>query len=208
VIGGLDGRIASRQSLLDSLSLLALMNGRGVNSSLRDPLIATRASRDKRDRFAALARARDVSMSALLLQLIDRELETADVSIAGDDRRAVASDRVSLRLRPGDRALVDERARARKMKPASYLVALIRAHVRAMAPLPAAELDALKVTTNQLRMLRSQLQAIAQGSAPLCDGDRVLGNCLRESVSLLGAVRREVADVVRINLVSWEAGDG
>ncbi len=93
------------------------------------------------------------------------------------------------------------------MKPASYLVALIRAHVRHDAPLPTAELNALKVAVGQLsavgRNLNQLVHASHAGAASVGD----LVQTLHETVARVEDVRRYVADVVRGNLMSWEAGD-
>ncbi len=93
------------------------------------------------------------------------------------------------------------------MRPASYLVALIRSHVRHDAPLPTAELNTLKVAVGQLsavgRNLNQLVHARHAGAAP--GGDLAL--TLREAVARVEDVRRYVADLVRGNLMSWETGD-
>jgi hypothetical protein len=205
-MGRHEGRIASRRSLLDGFDFSPSWMC-SVATASRDPLIATRASPQTKARFAALAAAQGRTESALLLALIDTVLANNAASDEAVCPVSVASQRISLRLRPGDRALVDERARARRMKSASYLVALIRAHVRSTAPLPATELDALKVTANHLSALRSTLHAIAHSRGASLNGDQELLDCLHETVAVLEAVRREVSDVVRTNLMSWEACD-
>jgi hypothetical protein len=178
-----------------------------VATASRDPLIATRASPQTKARFAALAAAQGRSESALLLALIDAVLANNAASDDAVCHGGVASHRISLRLRPGDRVLVDQRARARKMKSASYLVALIRAHVRSTAPLAPAERDALKATANKLSAMRSTLHAIAHMKETSANADEALRSCLAETLVLLETVRREVSDVVRTNLMSWEACD-
>jgi hypothetical protein len=150
-----------------------------------------------------------MSESALLTVLLDAVLEQNDVSVYATAHAEpdAATERVSLRLRCGDRRRVNERAAARKMKPASYLVALIRAHLRHDAPLPTAELNALKVAVGQLsavgRNLNQLVHASHAGAAPVGD----LVRTLHETVACVEDVRRYVADVVRGNLMSWEAGD-
>ena len=150
-----------------------------------------------------------MSESALLTLLMDAVLEQNDVPAcaAANAEADAATERVSLRLRPGDRRRVDARAAERNMKPASYVVALIRAHVRHDAPLPAAELNALKVAVGQLSAVGRNLNQLAHAShaGAALVGDLV--QTLRETLARVEDVRRYVADVVRGNLMSWEAGD-
>ena len=54
------------------------------------------------------------------------------------------TDRITIRLRPGDHQVIARRAAQRAMKASSYLAALVRAHVAANPPLAATELAALK----------------------------------------------------------------
>ncbi|CAG0994474.1 hypothetical protein GEOBC_02558 [Geobacteraceae bacterium] len=170
----------------------------------RDPLIATRASSDTKARFAALAAARGMTESRLLMLLIDTVLErnSADASSRSD---ASATERVTVRLRPGDRALLDARAAMRRMKSASYVVALIRAHVRGQAPLPKDEIDALKVTVSHLTALRRQLEETARAANAAADLDML--RRLQETATHVEDVRRHVAEIVKTNLMSWEASD-
>lgn len=124
------------------------------------------------------------------------------------ENRPGVADRLTLRLRKGDRALAAERARARGMKTASYLALLIHNHVRDAAVLPPNELDQIKVTGARLAALGRQLRMFG------------MPNTLSESVAsdlgeAIASVRREVevareatAAVVHRNLISWETGAG
>ena len=198
---GLEGRIDERQSLFNKEVV-------DVAISARQALVAARTSPEKKAKFAALAASRGMRESALLTLLLDAVLEQDDVSACAANAPAdAATERVSLRLRPGDRRRVDTRAAARNMKCASYLVALIRAHVRHDAPLPTAELNALKVAVGQLsavgRNLNQLVHASHAGAAPV--GELLL--TLRETVARVEDVRRYVTELVRSNLISWEIGD-
>jgi hypothetical protein len=174
----------------------------------RQPLFSARTTPDKKAKFAALAASRGLCESALLTLMVDAVLDAngAPARDADRDPGAPCSERVSLRLRRGDRQRVHARAAARQMKPASYLVALIRAHVRHEAPLPVAELHALKMTVAQLCALRRLLSQLGGGDA----GDALNGELVRqlhETGARVEDVRRCVSEVVRSNLMSWEAGD-
>lgn len=96
---------------------------------------------------------------------------------------------------------------ARGMKTASYAVMLIRAHVRQQAPMPAAEIEALKVAISQLTALRRDLQVSAHSIGSEVVGDIDLTRSLRETAAQVDDVRQRIADLVRTNLMSWEAID-
>lgn len=182
-----------------------------MTSKPPSPLIAMRASPEKKARFAALARARGMTESALLALLVDHVLDANPVPApaAKEDGDGASTDRLTLRLRPGDRPLVEARAAARGMKAGTYLVTLIRAHVRSQAPLPSAELDLLKAAVGELsavgRTLSQTARAVNADAGPGAAGR--LAETLDEATGRVEEVRRTVADLVRVNLMSWEAGD-
>lgn len=198
---GLEGRIDRGQSVLEKVI--------DVVTTSRQPLIAARTSPERKALFASLAASRGLSESALLTLLVDAVLERnascADALAFGKEKGA-ASERVSLRLRPGDRRLVNARAAARSMKPASYLVALIRAHVRRQAPLPTAELNTLKVTVAQLSAIARSLQREEVLGAAAALGSEFACN-VYDIATRVDEVRQLVREIVRTNLLSWEAGD-
>jgi hypothetical protein len=112
---------------------------------------------------------------------------------------AARSDRVTIRLRPGDGARLRSRAAARCMAPSTYVAALVRRHVGASPPLPQAELQVLKQAMSQL--------ALTTGVLRSWDGEREetdieAQTLLRE----LESVRAAVAALVRRNAESW-SGD-
>jgi len=175
----------------------------------RQPLIAARTSSERKAQFAALAASRGLSESALLTAVVDAVLGRNPVTNSSDADsadRSPSSDRITLRLRPGDRALLDARAAQRGMKPATYLVALVRAHVRCSAPLPAAELNALKLAVAELSSLARHLHRMTGFDDPP-DSNVALGQHLCEVTARVEDARRLVADVVRTNLMSWEIAD-
>jgi hypothetical protein len=178
-----------------------------VASLPRQPLIAARTSHETKMKFAALAASRGMTESALLIRLVETVLElNPPVEVPTDVKRtAPADDRVSLRLRAGDRHWLEARAAARQMKPATYLVALIRAHVRHNPMLPTSELDALKSAVAQLSAVRRCLQGVTLHD-PTVPSDQFLA-CLRDTVQRVDTVHRCTSDLVRSNLISWEAGD-
>lgn len=175
----------------------------------RAPLIATRATPETKAKFAALAASRSMTESALLSRMIDTVLAQNRAPADDTSWDDTPNERVSLRLRRGDRTLADARAKQRGMKTASYLAMLIRAHVRHAAPLPSAELHELKRAVGELTGASRHLRLLAlQGSsvdAGTASAD--LAEELQRAITHVEAVRRCVAEVVRINLKSWEAGN-
>jgi len=169
-------------------------------------------SPEKKAKFGSLAAARGMTETALLAVLVDHVLETnpepINSSSAGDDEGA-STERLTLRLRPGDRPLVEARAAKRGMKASSYLVALVRAHVRGQSPLPTAELNMLKVAVGELSAVGRNLNQVARavnagGGATVVRG---LAETVDELLRRVEDLRRSVSELVRVNLMSWEAGD-
>ena len=59
-------------------------------------------------------------------------------------------DRITIRLRPGDRLAIRHRAAERRMKDSAYIAALVRGHVAANPPLANHELSAFKAAVSLL----------------------------------------------------------
>lgn len=114
--------------------------------------------------------------------------------------------RLCLRLRHDDWLLLRERASRRGMPAATYVAALTRAHFHTLAPLPEAELAALKSCAGALGAIGRNLNQIARIAHR--DG-RVLGPG-REHLELMlkvcEAMRGHIKSLVRSNVQSWESG--
>jgi len=96
----------------------------------------------------------------------------------------------------------------RGMKRSTYLVALIHAHARGRAPLPLAELNHLKLAVSELSAVRRHLGKLARDmSAGEAGADGRLAETVDDAMHRMDDVRRSVAELVRVNPVSWEAGD-
>jgi hypothetical protein len=188
-----------------------------MTKTSRSSVIGTRVSSDTRSRFAALAARHQLSESGLLAKLIDEVLKT-DRALAresGEQRIArdatvdgVAEDRITLRLRNGDRTLVAERAVARGMRTSSYLAMLVHNHVRGSAVLPPNELDLIKAAAAQLAALGRQLRMLGMPNTLA----EPLTSELRDAIALarreVEVAREATAAVVRRNLISWETRSG
>jgi hypothetical protein len=180
----------------------------------RSAVISMRLPSEAKARFAALASGHQLTESGLLARLVDEVLRSNTPAfptekVASDERdselAARSEQRITLRLRQGDRPLAAERAGARGMKTGSYLAMLVHNHVRESAVLPPVELDAIKATGAQLAALGRQLRMFdmpnTSAEPPACE----LRDLLARTRLEVELAREAMAAVVRCNLMSWEA---
>ena len=164
-------------------------------------------SRDTKDRFAALARLQNTSESALLKRLVEASLgPSAPSTVIAPPEPVRPSGRISVRLPNDDFLLLRERAAARGLPAATYISYLVRSHLRRLAPLPDAELKALKHAIGEISAVGRNLNQIARA---VNAGEGVNGPNRADLQALLRActgLRDAVKDVVNRNLSSWEAG--
>jgi hypothetical protein len=172
-------------------------------------LIAARFTPDTKERFATVARQHGVSESALLKRLVDAALMTAAVAKAPAVESVApvaASGKLSVRLRSDDLLLLRERATARDMPTSTYVSLLIRSHLRSLAPLPTAELAALKRSVAELGTIGRSFNQIARTAN---QGNPLLGPSRTDLQALLRALtglRDHTKGLINANLASWESG--
>jgi hypothetical protein len=160
--------------------------------------LATWVTRETKTRFAAVARHQGLSDSALLKRLVDLMLQmasTREVGLSALSDRTARESRLTVRLRADDQVLLRERAAARGMPAATYVSVLTRAHLRGLAPLPKAELLALKRAVSELGDLARRLESAGTSRE---DARAVLRVC--------EALRDHVKGLIRANLNSWRQG--
>lgn len=181
------------------------MNSNGSASRL--PSITARPAPAEKERFATLAASRGMSESALALIAIRSLLDCKDSQTnAAPARRERSTDRITIRLRPGDRRVINERANRRDMKASTYLAALVRAHIATNPPLPENELAAYKQGVILLAGLGRLLTRISRdgtkaGSMPKDLQEKL--SCTRAMVAGLEKVTGKLACAA---LMSWESG--
>jgi hypothetical protein len=123
-------------------------------------VIAARVDADTKARFRAAARARGVTESALLEQLVDLASPAVHVGDAVQAESAVVREsRLYVRLARADRRLLKERAAARRIAAATYVTLLVASHLREAAPLTKDELAALLRTVGELSAITRQVRA-------------------------------------------------
>ena len=173
-----------------------------------DQTLRCRVPKPIKDRFEALAGQRGETPSALLRLLLDQTIEAAgdepDSSVAKTAATSARSDRMTVRLRPGDGALLRSRARTRGVKAATYLALLVRRHLRGAAPLPEGELREVKRALSELSAIaRGLRQSASSGDATAA----IQPNALQDVLDRVEGARGAIAQLVRANIDSWDSGD-
>jgi hypothetical protein len=111
-----------------------------------------------------------------------------------------------VRLTIEDRLLLDARAEARGMRPATYASVLLRSHLRQLTPLPKDELLALKRSIAELGSIGRNINQIARA---VSGGGEVPGSLRGEFWAMLkicSALRDNIKALLSANLASWAAG--
>jgi Bacterial mobilisation protein (MobC) len=181
-----------------------------LNSTMsKNTHLTTWLSSESKEQFAALARAQGLSESACLKRLVEAALVIAygkRPELPETAESFASSGRISVRLRSDDLLLLRERSNARRMPTSTYVSLLVRAHLRALTPLPTAELAALKRAVAEIgaigRNLNQIARAVNQGQWPNGPTKADLQAMLRALVGL----RDRVKDLINVNLASWDAG--
>ena len=179
-----------------------------------DAFVQCRVAPETKAALRAAAHRQQLSESALLkrmlLVLLPDVASVAEPLVAqlpqfnppSSQRRA----RLSVRLTGGDHLLLRERAHARGMAPSSYVSTLIRAHLRAVTPVPSEELRALRAASAELAAIGRNVNQIARelqsGTVPVGVQMPELGTVLR----LCKALHVHFQDYLRQNAASWTNG--
>ena len=185
------------------------MNGDPASS--RRPSVTVRLTPDEKRRFAAIAAARGQSESELGLAAVRMLLELNASQLppaASVVPKESASDRITIRLRPGDRQMIAERARQRSTKASTYIAALVRAHVASNPPLTADELTAFKQAVAVLAGFGRLMALAAKGHGAPGGPPRDLQQDLSRTRALVAALEQRMHEFVRASLNSWEWRSG
>jgi len=172
-------------------------------------LIAARVSPETKALFRSLAERQQMTESALIKRMVDlavRSVDQSDAQVLRPTHRQPRGSRLYVRLHPEDQLLLSERAAARQMAAATYVSVLMRAHLRALSPLPQSELMALKRSVAELGAIGRNINQLArlahQGTESTGPG--------REDLLLLlkvcEAMRDHIKGLIEANTRSWEIG--
>jgi hypothetical protein len=172
------------------------------------PSITLRASAEEKARFKLLAQQVGLSESALALNAIRALLERDDVWLRRQSplnpQHVAATGRITIRLRPGDGLAVIQRAAERGFKPATYISALVRAHITANPPLPNAEVKALKMSLGVLAGLGTVLADTSRHGIPSGPQGELYREAIRRTRGEIAALEQRIVDLTKAALIAWE----
>ena len=147
-----------------------------------------------------------MSESALALvairALLDSDVPSLPPNTSGN---GPAVDRITIRLRPGDRLAIRHRAAERRMKDSAYIAALVRGHVAANPPLAIHELAAFKMAVSALAGFGRLLARTAREASQVGILPRDLQQHLSRTRALVADVERRLHEFAQAALVSWES---
>jgi hypothetical protein len=188
-------------------SELRAMNVGALKSTA--PTITARPTLEEKQLFAAVAAQRQISESTLALIAIRALLDSQSPDLpANPSSGGPALDRITIRLRPGDRLAIRHRAAERRIKDSAYIAALVRGHVAANPPLTTHELAAFKAGVSVLAGFGRLLARTAREAAQTGVLTRDLQQELSRSRALVLELERRMHEFVRAALVTWESGVG
>jgi len=184
--------------------------------------LKTRVAPEIKLQARVVAEREFLSEAAWLKRLVLREIRACDAA-RGSEREPLRPERtlhpgrealgprgcgkpMLVRLRTEDRLLLDARAEARGMRPATYVSALIRSHLRKLTPLPKDEFLALKRSISELASIGRNVNQIARA---LNETGRTPGSVREEFRAMLRiceALRDNTKSLLQANVTSWETG--
>ncbi|HEX5206563.1 MAG TPA: hypothetical protein VFW10_02065 [Steroidobacteraceae bacterium] len=174
----------------------------------RLPTITARLSPEEKRRFAELAASRGLSECALAVATLRAALIPGTpfvANIPNASPREAATDRITIRLRPGDGAALEARAAQRRVKTSTYLAALVRSHIAANTVLTADELDSVKKAVVVLAGVGRLLSRIARCGGQGGSLSPEVRQVLAQTRSVVAAVEQRTSDLARAALRSWES---
>lgn len=172
-----------------------------------NPCVQCRVTQQTKDRLRAIAQERQITESALLKRLVENALLPAlgatVETVTRPLEQVARGARLYVRLRPEDHLLLRERATGRGMAAATYASFLLRAHLRAVTPMPDRELVELKRSVAALGAMGRNLNQIARAA----NQGRTTGASVADLKQLLRAceaLREHFKAFVNANRDSWE----
>jgi hypothetical protein len=170
------------------------------------PCIQCRIDPEFKLRLRAIAVTRGLTESAVLKRLVIGALglapmsEAKVLSVEPIGPRA----RVYVRLRPGDHALLRERAAQRGLASATYVSMLVRTHLRRAPPLPDRELAELRHAAGALGAVGRNLNQIARVAHQTGRVEGLTTADLRALLRGFEALRVHFKGLIAANIASWE----
>ncbi len=175
------------------------------------PCIQCRVSPLTKKRLRALAQEHQVTESTLLLRLVETALFQStglrQIDAATPVEQVARGARLYVRLRPDDHLLLRERAEGRGMAAATYASFVLRAHLRAVTPLPDRELNELRQAMGELGVIGRNLNQIARVANQTGRVSGPSSEDLRAVLRALVGLRDHVKELMLANIESWESGN-
>jgi hypothetical protein len=176
------------------------------------PSITVRPSAEEKRLFAALASKHGMSESKLALIAVRSLVRdnfpnglASDIPVPVHDP---STDRITIRLRPGDLRAIAQRAAARQMRPSKYVAALVRGHVLSNPPLATNELEALKQAIFVLAKYGTVWARVVR-SLPQEGGEFAeLIRLVTQTRAAFESLEERTYDLVYESLRSWESAYG
>jgi Bacterial mobilisation protein (MobC) len=175
-----------------------------------EAFIQCRVSPTTKAALRAAAERQQLTESALLKRMFDLVLNgtgAPDAVVATAADQPARQARLYVRLTAGDRQLLQARATARCLAPATYASNLLRAHLRSLTPVPDAELRAIRQATRELAAVGRNLNQIARAINQGRSGAGVSRNELRGLFKVCETLRDHVRSYISTNVSSWGSGD-
>jgi hypothetical protein len=170
------------------------------------PSITVRPTPQEKRSFAEVAAKLRVSESTLALIAIRTFLDSQPPDLPPRTSSTnPAIDRITIRLRPGDRLAIRQRAAERRMKDSAYIAGLVRGHVAANPPLATHELGAFKLAVSVLADSGRILARTAREAAQAGVLTRDLQQDLSRTRALVADVERRMHEFARAALVTCES---
>jgi hypothetical protein len=185
-------------------------------------VLKTRVSPEIKLQAQTIADRELLSEAAWLKRLVVREIQanhSASVDgqepyqaqgtrppVRGAGEKGASGKPLCVRLRREDRLLLDARADARGMRPATYASVLLRSHLRQLTPLPKDELLALKRSISELAAVGRNINQIAKVAN---EGGRLPGSAREEFRAMLKiceSLRDNTKALLKANETSWSTG--
>jgi hypothetical protein len=186
-------------------------------------ILKTTVPTDIKLQAKAIAERESLSEATWLKRLVLREIRACDGarSAEGEPRRTEGVRRpgretrgpngcgkpILVRLRTEDRLLLDARAEARGLRPATFVSVVVRSHLRQLAPLPRDEFLALKRSIAELAAIGRNINQIAKtvnegGRAPSSVREE-----FRAMFKICEALRDNTKALLKANEISWQTGE-
>lgn len=184
-------------------------------------ILKARVSRQIKSSVKAIVDRELLTESAWLKRVVIREVRLAELNVqtgaAMSDGRTLLPERaandssmrlkaVYVRISHDDRLLLESRAAARGLRPATYISVLARAHLRSLTPLPKEEYLVLKRCIGDLGAIGQNINQLARFANQSGKIPSSVREEFRAMLKICEALRDNVKALLKANETSWRTG--